>query len=103
MKNAPMPPEARPASERTTMPGPEWSRALTLLDSDLRRRGAAEKTRRAYGIDCGQFAMWCTQHDLGVAAVTPRVLRRYASVLGDRRVAPATLARKLAALRALYK
>jgi site-specific recombinase XerD len=83
-------------------PSPAWVRALALLDQDLRRRGAADKTRRAYGIDCGQFAVWCTQHGLELDAVTPRVLRRYASVLGDRRVAPATLARKLAALRALY-
>ncbi len=35
-----------------------WRHALLLQEQDLRRRGAAEKTRRAYGIDTGQFARW---------------------------------------------
>lgn len=63
----------------------------------------AEKTRRAYGVDLGQFAQWCTQQCLEPAAVTPRDLRRFAAVLSDRRAVPATVGRKLAALRACFR
>jgi site-specific recombinase XerD len=93
MKNDPTPPQ----------PSEAWLRALRLLDADLRRRGMAERTRRAYGIDAGQLAIWCTRSELEPAEVTPRVLRRYAQVLSERRAGPATTARKLAALRQLYR
>jgi site-specific recombinase XerD len=87
----------------TAQPSESWLRALRLLDADLRRRGMAERTRRAYGIDASQLAVWCTASDLDPADVTPRVLRRYAQVLSERRAGPATTARKLAALRQLYR
>ncbi len=80
-----------------------WAAALRLLDADLRRRGAAERTRRAYAVDGGQFAAWCTRGGLEPEAVTARHLRRYAAVLSERRATPTTLARKLAALRALFR
>lgn len=80
-----------------------WREALTLFDSDLRRRGMAEKTRRAYGVDLGQFALWCSAQDLEPTAVVTRDLRRYAAVLSDREAVAATVARKLAALRAFYR
>ena len=35
-----------------------WSRALQLLEDDLLRRDAAQRTRRAYGADLSQFADW---------------------------------------------
>jgi integrase/recombinase XerC len=53
----------------------EWREALMLLDADLRRRAAAERTRRAYAYDAGQFAQWCAGQDLAPAEVTTRVLR----------------------------
>jgi site-specific recombinase XerD len=84
-------------------PSAGWMRALRAFDADLRRRGAAEKTRRAYGIDVGQFALWASQVDVEPAAVTPRTLRRYAAGLSERGAAPTTVARKLASLRALYR
>ena len=93
MKNDPTLPQASES----------WQHALRLLDSDLRRRGMAERTRRAYGIDAGQLALWCSTSGLDPADVTPRVLRRYAQVLSERRAGPATTARKLAALRQLYR
>jgi integrase/recombinase XerC len=80
-----------------------WRDALTLLDDDLRRRGAAAKTRQAYGTDNGQFAVWCTEQGLEPAAIDPRTLRRYAGVLSDRRMGASTIARKLASLRALFR
>jgi len=100
MKNSPT-----PAEDTGTGPEPSaaWREALDVLDADLRRRGAAAKTRRAYAIDVGQFAVWCGGQDLDPADVTPRTMRRYAATLSDRRAVAATVARKLAALRALYR
>ena len=79
-----------------------WAAALVLLDADLARRGAAEKTRRAYGVDVEQFARWAARQDLEPSQVTARILRRYLARLSEERRAPATTARKLAALRALF-
>jgi site-specific recombinase XerD len=98
MKNRPTEPE-----DRRLEPSPAWREALTLFDADLRRRGAAEKTRRAYAIDIGQFALWCGAQGVDPAEVSPRTLRRYAAALSDRRAVAATVARKLAALRAFYR
>jgi len=80
-----------------------WRRALALLDQDLRRRGAAEKTRHAYGVDAEQFARWARMQRLVADTVTPRVLRRYAAGLTEDGQAPSTIARKLASLRALFR
>jgi integrase/recombinase XerC/integrase/recombinase XerD len=80
-----------------------WGRALALFDADLARRGAAEKTRRAYGLDVGQLAHWCRVHDLGPADVSARDVRRYAARLSDRRLSATTTARKLAAVRTLFR
>jgi site-specific recombinase XerD len=98
MKKSPTDAEDRPQE----LP-PAWREALALFESDLRRRGAAEKTRRAYAIDLGQFAAWCAAQSLDPVEVTPRTLRRYAATLSDRRAVATTVARKLAALRAFYR
>jgi integrase/recombinase XerC/integrase/recombinase XerD len=82
---------------------PEWREALALFDRDLRRRGNAERTRRAYGVDVGQLAAWASAQQLAPEAVHYRDLRRYAAVLSSRRVAPRTVARKLAALRQFFR
>jgi site-specific recombinase XerD len=94
---------ATDAEDRRPEPSPAWREALALFDADLRRRGAAEKTRRAYGVDVGQFALWCTAQAVEPPEVTPRVLRRYAAVLSERQAVAATVARKLAALRSLFR
>jgi site-specific recombinase XerD len=98
MKNSPTGPE-----DRRQEPSAAWREALALFDADLRRRGAAEKTRRAYGVDLGQFALWGTAQGLEPTEVTPRALRRYAAVLSDSRAVATTVARKLASLRAFYR
>src|SRR4051794_19620509 len=90
-------------SEDSSPLSPGWTEALRLFDADLVRRGAAARTRRAYGFDCSQFALWCTQAGYEPTDVTTRVLRRYAAALGERDVVAATVARKLAALRSLYR
>ncbi len=89
---------------QTTGGGAEaWQHALQAFDDDLRRRAVAARTRRAYGIDAGQFAVWATTAALDPAAVDVRMLRRYAAGLSEQGQAPTTVARKLAALRALFR
>lgn len=81
----------------------DWRHALLLQEQDLRRRGAAEKTRHAYAIDGSQFVRWADGHRLAPADVTPRALRRYAAGLTADGQAPTTVARKLASLRSLFR
>jgi site-specific recombinase XerD len=87
-------------------PDPEtsaaWRSALVRFDEDLRRHGAAAKTRDAYGADLRQFARWASSQRADPVDVTHRILRRYASALSERRFAPASVARKLAALRSFF-
>jgi site-specific recombinase XerD len=89
------------AATAPTLP-PAWREALSLFDKDLRRRGAAERTRRAYGIDLGQLAGWCGERGIDPADVDYKTLRRYAAHLSERRVAATTVARKLAASRQFF-
>jgi integrase/recombinase XerC/integrase/recombinase XerD len=63
----------------------------------------AEKTRRAYAIDTQQFAGWASARGFSPAAVDVRALRRYAAGLSEAGQAPSTVARKLAALRGLFR
>jgi integrase/recombinase XerC/integrase/recombinase XerD len=95
-----------------------WAYAAALLDEDLRRRDAAERTRRAYAVDVGQFARWASARQLAPQQVDSKTVRRYIAHLSEpapagRRApagdgkseapaAPSTSARKLAALRALF-
>ncbi len=79
-----------------------WREALQLLEDDLLRRDAAQRTRRAYGIDLAQFARWAAARGLQPEAVGPREVRRYVALLSEANAAPSTTARKLAALRALF-
>jgi site-specific recombinase XerD len=81
----------------------DWNGALAGFDADLRRRAVAEKTRRAYGSDAQQFATWASASEITPIAVDVRILRRYAAHLSERGQAPTTVARKLAALRALFR
>src|SRR4051812_45363026 len=94
MKNTPM---------EHAEPSPAWLQALELLDVDLRRRGSAERTRIAYRSDLEQLAAWATERVLEPAAVDHRALRRYAASLSDAGNGPVTVARKLAASRALFR
>src|SRR3954447_18941662 len=81
---------------------PAWREALSLFDRDLRRRGAAERTRRAYGADLGQLAAWAGARGIAPEAVDYKTLRRYAAHLSERRVTATTVARKIAATRQVF-
>jgi site-specific recombinase XerD len=87
----------------TTAGEGSWGDALRLFDADLRRRGAAERTRREYGTDLAQFAAWASDHALDPVEITYPWLRRYAQHLSEARSAPATVARKLASLRSFFR
>ncbi len=82
---------------------PEWETALDAFDADLRRRAVAAKTRRAYAIDTHQFARWAAERGLAPGAIDVRALRRYVASLTESGQAPTTVARKLAALRGLFR
>jgi integrase/recombinase XerC/integrase/recombinase XerD len=77
-----------------------WADALTSYDRDLRARGAAERTRKAYGVDLGQFVEWAGERE--PADLRHRDIRRYAAGLSSDGAAPATVARKLASVRGLF-
>ena len=80
-----------------------WRDALALLDQDLRRRGSAEGTRAMYGADVEELARWAVPYALAPADVDYPWLRRYAARLAERGLAPRTVARKLAGLRACFR
>jgi site-specific recombinase XerD len=79
-----------------------WDEALANFDRDLLARGSAERTRRAYGVDLGQFVEWAGERGLAPGDVRHRDVRRYAAGLSSADAAPATVARKLAAIRGLF-
>jgi site-specific recombinase XerD len=80
-----------------------WRAALRTLDADLRRRGAAERTRKAYGTDAAELAAWATANGLAPQQVDYKALRRWAARLSHKGAAPRTLARKLASIRSLFR
>jgi site-specific recombinase XerD len=96
MKNEAIRPQASGATDG-------WRAAMRAFDRELLRRGAADRTRRAYGVDVGQLALWCSVDNLEPEAVDYPVLRRYAAQLAGRGAGPRTVARKLAAIRSFYK
>jgi site-specific recombinase XerD len=65
----------------------------------------SDSTRRAYGVDVRQFSAWLSNRGLKLDEVDVRSFADYAAELGKRRpkLAPATIARKLAAVRALVR
>src|SRR5215217_5806860 len=80
-----------------------WGEALRRFDRELQRRGAAERTRRAYGGDAGELAAWAAAQGLCPADVGYPVLRRWAAKVSGAGAAPRTLARKLASARAFFR
>ena len=58
MKNALTP------TQGTAAVSEPWRAALRTFDADLQRRGAAERTRKAYGTDAAELAAWATANGL---------------------------------------
>jgi site-specific recombinase XerD len=85
-------------------------RLNTAIDRYLASPALSESTRRAYRIDVEQFARWLEARGTDLDDVDVRVLADYVAHLGGaragrtpRRLAPATIARKLAAVRAFLR
>ena len=58
-------------------PSDAWGDALRRFDRELQRRGAAERTRQAYGTDAGELAAWAAAQGLRPEDVGYPVLRRW--------------------------
>jgi len=76
----------------------------------LRYFAVSDATKRAYRSDLEEFAAWLGRQGLGLADVDTAAISDYASELGadrpgrtPRKLAPQTLARKLAAVRSLIR
>jgi site-specific recombinase XerD len=81
-----------------------------LAERFLASPALAESTRRAYRVDVEEFCSWLGRRGQTVEDVDVRTLAAYATELGasrpgrrPRRLAPATLARKLAAVRSFLR
>ncbi len=96
---------ARAAAQSAAAPAMSdgWQQALDELADDLRRRAVARHTVRAYRLDCTQLAHWATGKHVEPANVELRTLRRYLAALSEQGQAATTVARKLAAIRALFR
>jgi site-specific recombinase XerD len=80
------------------------------IERFLERPDLSEATRRAYRVDVEEFAAWLRKRGTALDAVDARVLAGYVSELGaprrgrqPSRLSPATLARKLAAVRSFLR
>src|SRR6059058_3417975 len=81
--------------------------ARAAADRFLASPALSEATRRAYGGDVGEFCGWLEDRGTRLDAVDVRVLADYVTWLGGarrgRKLAPATISRKLAAVRAFLR
>ena len=80
------------------------------IDRYLASPALSDSTRRAYGVDLAEFGAWLRARKASVDDVDARLLADYAAELGAARrgrkpskLAPATIARKLAAVRAFLR
>jgi site-specific recombinase XerD len=72
----------------------------------LQSPALSEGTRRSYRRDVEEFGRWLEERGLAVSGVDVRALTDYAAELGrarPRKLAPATIARKLAAVRSFLR
>ena len=76
------------------------------IDRFLESPALSDAPRRAYRVDVREFAGWLDRRGTGLQDVDVRALADYAAELGrarPRKLAPATIARKLAAVKAFLR
>jgi site-specific recombinase XerD len=75
------------------------------IDRFLGSARLSDATRRSYGFDLEHFASWLEERRLGLSDVDVRELADYTTSLGRgrRRLAPASIARRLAAVRSFLR
>jgi site-specific recombinase XerD len=85
-------------------------RAAAAIERYLASPALSDSTRRAYRVDVEEFVAWLEPRGTPLDAVDVRTLAAYAAELGaaragrnPRRLAPATIARKLAAVRSFLR
>ena len=93
--------DASPAAAAARAADPGGLLAAFLRELEVRGAGAA--TRRAYASDLQQLLEWLAARGLTLADLDRRRVRAFAAELGRRGYAPATLSRKLSALRGLCR
>jgi site-specific recombinase XerD len=79
---------------------------MQVIERFLNSPALSEGTRRSYRHDVEEFGRWLQRRDLGVEDVDVRVLTDYVAELGrarPRKLAPATIARKIAAIRSFLR
>jgi site-specific recombinase XerD len=77
--------------------------AMDAIERFLASPSLSDATRRAYRFDLDAFARWLDGRGLRLEQVDVRILSEYVSELGRRRLAPATVARHIAAIRSLLR
>jgi integrase/recombinase XerD len=80
--------------------------AQRAIERYLASPGLGEATRRAYRGDLEEFGRWLERRQTSVEAVDVRVLTEYVADLGrarPRKLAPATIARRIAAVRGFLR
>ena len=77
--------------------------AALFLDMLAAERGAGKNTLAAYGRDLADFSDYLAEVGRAVATATTDDVRDYLGVLAKRRMQPATVARRLSAIRQLYR
>jgi len=85
---------AKPADERLT---------ALFLDMLAAERGAGKNTLAAYGRDLADFSAYLAGSGRSVATAATADLRAYLGALARRGLRPATVARRLSAIRQLYR
>jgi site-specific recombinase XerD len=80
-----------------------WERALAGFDRELRTRGIATATLRAYAQDLRELGDWASAAGKDPGTLLYRDLRTYAAALSGRGLARSTVARKLAAIRGFHE
>src|SRR5881396_3690280 len=81
-------------------------KSAQAIERFLNSPALGEGTRRSYRHDVEEFARWLERRSLGVGDVDVRVLTEYVAELGrarPRKLAPATIARKIAAIRSFLR
>jgi site-specific recombinase XerD len=75
------------------------------IERFLRSASLSDATRRSYGVDLAHFAGWLAAHKVSLDRIGVRELTEYTADLGRGRpkLAPATVARRLAAVRTIIR
>ena len=81
---------------------PAWEATLAGFKRELERRGSSPHTITAYGGDLAELAEWATGRGKEPGSLAYRDLRSFAAALSERGLGHSSVARKLAAVRALH-